>query len=419
MSEERSLFRKESEQARSAAWLGRVVLIRPISFLFITICALAFSVALALFFVSGEYTRKARVTGVLAPVDGIAKIIAQQSGIVEAVHVREGDAVRKDAALMILGDGRASRSREDAGKAITSRVMERRDALLLQLELAATAMRSEQAAFAQRLAGFQREIEQVDTEMASQAKRMAIASHGVDRARRLEDIGFVSPAALDRERDAALDQESRLEQLRRTRLGLARELAAVEFDAGAARARASSQLAALDMQRASIDQERIERDLQYHAAIVAPAAGVVATVLVEPGQMVTPGTPLATIIPENATLEAHLYSPSRSIGFIHAGQAVLLRYLAYPHQKFGMHRASVISVSRNPLLPNELGFTPIDGTREPVYRIKVALEGQAIRAYGRLEPLQPGMQVEADILLDRRRLVEWVFEPLLSLAGRA
>jgi membrane fusion protein len=29
------------------------------------------------------------------------------------------------------------------------------------------------------------------------------------------------------------------------------------------------------------------------------------------------------------------------------------------------------------------------------------------------------MQVEADVLLDRRRLIEWVFEPLASLAGRA
>jgi membrane fusion protein len=134
--------------------------------------------------------------------------------------------------------------------------------------------------------------------------------------------------------------------------------------------------------------------------------------------MVTAGTPLATIIPSDATLEGHLYSPSRSIGFVHEGQQVLLRYLAYPHQKFGMHRASVTAVSRNPMPPGELGFTPIDGSREPVYRIKVALEAQAIRAYGRLEPLQPGMQVEADILLDRRRLVEWVFEPLLSLAGR-
>ncbi len=412
------IFRQESEQARASAWLGRVVLIRPVSFSFITGCALAFSLALVLFFICGEYTRKARVAGVLAPTEGVAKIIAQQMGIVEAVHVREGERVAKDAALMILGDGRAGRAREDVGAAVSSRVADRQHALARQREFAMAALNAEQASFAKRRGGFERELEQVDAEMAAQARRMAIATGAVDRARRLEGIGFLSPAALDRERDAALDQESRLEQLRRTRLGLARELATMEFEMDTARARANAQLASIDQQRASLDQERIERDLQYHAAIVAPAAGIVTTVLVEPGQMVTPGTPLATIIPAHSILEAHLYSPSRSIGFVRAGQEVLLRYLAYPHQKFGMYRASVTSVSRNPMTPAELGFTPPDGSREPVYRIRVALEGQAIRAYGRLEPLQPGMQLEADILLDRRRLIEWIFEPLLSLAGR-
>ena len=412
------IFRRESQDARATAWLGRVVLIRPVSFTFITACAIAFSLALVAFFVCGEYTRKARVTGVLAPAHGVAKIIAQQSGIVEAVHVREGDRVEKDAALVILGDGRAGRAREDIGAAVSSRVAQRQHALTRQREFAVAAMRTEQASFVKRRTGFERELEQLDAEMASQGKRMAIASAGLGRAQRLAGIGFLSPAALDRERDAALDHQSRLEQMRRARLALARELSSIQFEADASRARANAQLAALDQQRASLDQERIERDLQYHAVIVAPTSGIVTTVLVEPGQMVMAGTSLATLIPAHSTLEGHLYSPSRSIGFVRAGQEVLLRYLAYPHQKFGMYKASVTSVSRNPMLPGELGFTPADGNREPVYRIKVALDGQSIRAYGQLEALQPGMQVEADILLDRRRLIEWIFEPLLSLAGR-
>ncbi len=415
---ERPLFRQESEQARATAWLGRVVLIRPMSFTLLTACAMGFAVALAIFFVFGEYTRKARVSGVLAPAQGVVKILAQQSGIVEAVHAREGAHLEKDAPLLILGDGRASRSSEEIGAAVTSRLAERQRALQQQRQHAVDAMRTEQAAFAQRKAGLARELEQLDVELESQTKRAALADQGLGRARRLERIGFLSGAALDHEHDAALDQQARLEATRRARMALARELAAAEFDGESARSRAHAQLAAIDMQRASIEQEHVERDLQYHAAIVAPAAGMVATVLVERGQMVTPGTPLATLIPANTVLEGHLFSPSRSIGFVRAGQEVLLRYLAYPHQKFGMHRANVVAVSRNPMLPGELGYTPLDGSREPLYRIKVALDAQAIRAYGHLEPLQPGMQVEADILLDRRRLIEWIFEPLLSLAGR-
>ncbi|MGZ5649391.1 MAG: HlyD family secretion protein, partial [Usitatibacter sp.] len=269
-----------------------------------------------------------------------------------------------------------------------------------------------------RQSALAKELAQLDTEIFSQAQRAMLAQDGLRRAYRLEGIGFLSAAGLDKERDSALDQESRLEAARRTRLALARDLAAVEFDIASARARANAQLASLDAQRAALDQEGIERGLQYRAEIVAPSSGIVATVLVEPGQTVTSGTPLATIIPSHARLEAHLYAPSRSIGFVRAGQVVLLRYLSYPHQKFGSHKARVLAVSRNPMPPNELGFTPIDGSREPLYRIKVALDEQSITAYGKQEPLQAGMQVEADILLDRRRLIEWIFEPLLSLAGR-
>jgi membrane fusion protein len=189
------------------------------------------------------------------------------------------------------------------------------------------------------------------------------------------------------------------------------------MEASAARLR--SQHATLDVQAAALAQEALERDLQYRSIVAAPSDGFVGAVVVEPGQTVLPGTALATLLPADTTLEAHLYSPSRSIGFVKPGQDVLLRYLAYPHQKFGSHHARVSAISANAMNAADLGFAPLDGSREPLYRIKAQLDAQAIEAYGRREPLQPGMQVEADVLLDRRRLIEWVFEPLLSLAGRA
>ncbi len=413
------LFRAQVRAHAETAWLGRIVLIRPLSFTFLTACALAMGAALGAFLLSGEYTRKARVAGVLAPEQGVVKIVAQQAGIVASVRVAEGEEVEREATLLALGDGRESAEREDIGAAVAARLAERQAAIMRQRESTEAAMRTEQAALTRRGAGLARELEQIDREIATQAARGEISERGVERAHRLEDIGFLSRAALDRERDAAMEQRSRLESLQRARLGLARDLDAARFDEDAARARSHAQLAAIDMQRAAIDQERLEHELQYRPAIVAPAAGTVATVLVEPGQTVLPGTALATLIPRDSRLEAYLYAPSRSIGFVRAGQEVLLRYVAYPHQKFGTYRARVLAVSRNPLPAADLGFAPPDGSREPLYRIKAALDSQSVLAYGRALPLQAGMQVEADILLDRRKLVEWIFEPLLSLAGRA
>ncbi len=413
-----ALFRSETEEARASAWLGRILLVRPLSFAFLTTAALAIALALAAFFTFGEYTRKARLAGVLAPKGGVVKVIAQQAGTIQDLRASEGGRIEENQPLMALVDARARSTLEDLGGSIAARLRERRRALDMQREHALAALRSEQAALQHRSAGLERELSQLDTELDIQARRLAASRQGADRWQRLEGSGFVSAAVADRERDAALEHESRYEGTRRTRLALARELAAVRLESDTARSRGSAQLAAIDAQAAALDQERVERGAQHRLAVLSPVRGTVATVLVETGQMVAAGAMVATILPADAGLEAHLFAPSRSIGFIRVGQEVLLRYLAYPHQKFGSHSARVIAIARNPLMPAELGFTPTDGSREPLYRIKVELATQTMSAYGRAEPLHPGMQLEADVQLDRRRLVEWVFEPLLSLAGR-
>ena len=414
-----ALFRRETEEARANAWLGRILLTRPLSFTVLTTVGLAMVIAMGAYFVVGEYTRKARVTGVLAPVHGIVKIVAQQAGVVQRVFVQEGSSVDREDAVLIIADGRIADARQDIGSAIGTRLSERRQALVSQREHALAALRSEQALISRRRAALDRELLLLEGELASQGQRATLARQSLERALNLERTGFISTAAVDRERDAALEQEARATATRRARVGLARDADGTELEAQSAYFRAHAQVAAIDMQLASLAQERVERDLQYRTTIASPAAGSIAAVLVEPGQAIMAGATVATLIPSDSRLEAHLFAPSRSIGFVRAGQEVVLRFLAYPHQKFGSHTARVVAVTRNPMPPSDLGFVPADGSREPLYRIKAELTAQSISAYGREEPLQAGMQVEADIRLDRRRLIEWIFEPLLSLAGRA
>jgi membrane fusion protein len=414
-----SLFRSESEQARATAWLGRVLLARPLSFSILALLAVSMAVALGAYFVFGDYTRKARVQGALAPADGVVKVVARQPGRVESLGIAEGHEVERDEVLLAVVDARSTDSAADVGGAIARRMTERRRALAQQREFVVAAMSGERSALLLRRAGLAREVEQLELELERQRSRVALAARGAARLARLEELGFVSASAADREREATLDHDARLEAMRRSRMALVRERGALDFEIGTALARAQAQLAALDTQRAALEQESLEREAQHRVAVTAPAPGIVATVLVEPGQTVGAGTMLATIIPQGAPLEAHLFAPSRAIGFVRPGQEVLLRYPSYPHQKFGTHRGRIAAIARNAMAPGELGFVPADGSREPLYRIKVELTSQSIEAYGQPEPLKAGMQVEADILLDRRRLIEWIFEPLLSLSGRA
>jgi membrane fusion protein len=55
------------------------------------------------------------------------------------------------------------------------------------------------------------------------------------------------------------------------------------------------------------------------------------------------------------------------------------------------------------------------GAGEALYRIIVAVDAQAIETQGQRWALAPGMRVEADLLLEQRRLYEWLIEPLQAL----
>jgi multidrug efflux pump subunit AcrA (membrane-fusion protein) len=125
----------------------------------------------------------------------------------------------------------------------------------------------------------------------------------------------------------------------------------------------------------------------------------------------------------DAPLEALLFAPSRTAGFVVPGQRVLLRYAAYPYQKFGLQSGRVVSVSQSAFAPSDLspGLQTQFGhqSNETLYRVTVALDSQSIATYGDVRLLKAGMALDADIVQDRRRIIEWMLEPIFAAAKRA
>jgi hypothetical protein len=116
-----------------------------------------------------------------------------------------------------------------------------------------------------------------------------------------------------------------------------------------------------------------------------------------------------------ARLEVHLYAPAGAVGFVRLGQPVVVRYRAFPYQKFGLYSGNVSAVGKTPLGPGELPGTIAAGARgagnEGLYRVQVAMARQSVAVHGHDQPLAAGMTLEADLLLDRRRIWEWIVEP--------
>ena len=180
--------------------------------------------------------------------------------------------------------------------------------------------------------------------------------------------------------------------------------------------KAATERSAIGRGVSQLDQELAEYGSRRTFVITAPAAGTATAILAHVGQTANTSQPLVSILPENTELVAHLIAPSPAIGFLAVNQTVSLRYRAFPYQRFGSYRAHVAEISKALIMPREADL-PIP-LQEPAYRVTVALDQQFVKAYGQDLRLQAGMLVDADIWLDRRRLYEWVLEPIYSVLGR-
>ena len=171
----------------------------------------------------------------------------------------------------------------------------------------------------------------------------------------------------------------------------------------------------LKSQLAGINQQITQADSQRSFDVLSSRDGVVTSLLVKDGMVANTNQPLMTILPVEASLEAVLFVPTRAYGFVKEKQQTRIRYQAFPYQRFGIYTGEIIEVAKSVILPNET-LLPVS-FQEPVYRVVVKLDEQGAIAYGVSVPLQAGMLLEADIVVDSRSLFEWLFESIYSIRG--
>ena len=151
--------------------------------------------------------------------------------------------------------------------------------------------------------------------------------------------------------------------------------------------------------------------------LIAPLDGQVASVSARVGVEAIPNLPLITIVPQGAAMEAQILVPTRAAGFVSEGQSVRLMVDAFPFQQFGAMQGQVRQIDRSSTRPGEMA-APIE-FKESVYRVRVALTGPMMQAYGIDKPLQAGMTLKADVITDKRTFLSYLLDPLLAARARA
>lgn len=417
-----SLFRPEAVEQQRQQWLGSVRLVRPVSLTLLTAAALLAALAVGAWLYFGEYTRKAQVAGVIVPDLGLIRLVPPVSGTVVERHVNEGQAVRAGDVLFVVALERSTLDSASQAQ-IQASLDERRRSLAETARQQAALSASEQDALARRLRDMQREIDQIDVEAALHRQRVALAQQALARLESLRADNFISPAQLQAKSEELLALQTQAQGLERQRASLSRERSNVESELRSTPMRERGRQGEIERDQATLTREAAEYEGARLVQVRAPRDGTVSAVAAELGQTVTPASALASLVPAGARLQAHLFAPSGAMGFIQPDQAVRLRLQAFPHQKYGALQGRVLQVSRTPLGPSELSSLTAAGPSsavpgEALFRITVALDADPA-AQGWTQPLVAGLRLDADVLLERRRLVEWLFAPVLGLAQRA
>ncbi|ALN64785.1 ABC antibiotic efflux pump, membrane fusion protein, HlyD subfamily [Lysobacter antibioticus] len=109
-----------------------------------------------------------------------------------------------------------------------------------------------------------------------------------------------------------------------------------------------------------------------------------------------------------SSMQAQLWVPDRAIAAIRPGTPAVLRYRAFPYQRYGLQHGRVVAIAAAASSPDQIHRRSGLRLDAPVWSVQVELDRQRIGT----QALRAGMRVDAELQLEQRRLYEFVLAPL-------
>ncbi|MBC8020045.1 MAG: HlyD family efflux transporter periplasmic adaptor subunit [Methyloceanibacter sp.] len=410
----RSLFRPEAlefqKQYREFGQVGRLQSSSAKALAWLLTIAVG---SLIVFVCIAGYTRKETVGGYLAPALGTSNIFVPEQGTITAVHVAQEQRVAKGDILLTIDTSQITADGVDVNATILKSLSLQKTLLTNQVNEEERTTRAEHARLTAAITSGQAELAQLSAQMQIQQEQIDLAQKLVNTAEKMHAAGYMAAPELFSRREGLLQARQGLSALKQRHVARETELAETRSALEQMPTQSARRLQPLQSELAQIDQRSAEIGGRQSFSIRAPIDGRVANVQAKVGQIADPKKPQLDILPLESPLQAVLFVPTRAIGFVRPGQKVRLLYEAFPFQRFGTYSGHVVSVSKTILSETEVA-APVQ-LREAAYKVIAALDRPDVDANGQKIPLQAGMLLRADILLERRELVRWLLDPILNV----
>jgi hemolysin D len=161
--------------------------------------------------------------------------------------------------------------------------------------------------------------------------------------------------------------------------------------------------------------------------LAAPVDGVVQQLAVHTiGGVVTPGQALLAVVPLDSHLEIEAMVSNRDIGFVHAGQAAEVKIDTFNFTRYGLLHGEVFNVSQDAITrdkPQDRSSDKSPGAetsssepkgQEMNYAARVTLERTKMQIDDKLVNLSPGMAVTVEIKTGSRRIISYLLSPIMK-----
>lgn len=422
VSSEKSLFRSQAIEFAKSQSYGTVIIKSYINHNILVFFFCVIAVAIIGFFMLFTTTRNVQVSGVLLPEKGLIRVKPGQSSVVKKINVEEGQEIKSGDVLFVLNNEHQTGSNQSAEKTVSTLLKNRSDSYHEELLDAKQQSVRKTSWIHKKIEDLLQDGARLDEQISLQKSRIELTENIFQRFKELYSNKYISIAQLEEKEANLLDQRQRLVDLIRLKGTNEREYNAAEAEYHDLRYQTQRDIAAVKRGELTVQQDLAESEARREVYMAAPISGRIITVMAEIGKLVSADSTLASIVPVDSKLVAEIYAPSRSVGFVRPGMKVLLRYQAYPYQKFGQYEATVYEVGGTPISIQETMLSEttnaLNLSSEPLYRIRLKLKQQSVLAYGKPISLKVGMLLNANIIVERRHLYEWILEPLFSIYGR-
>ncbi|MCL2713032.1 MAG: HlyD family efflux transporter periplasmic adaptor subunit [Alphaproteobacteria bacterium] len=398
--------------------------------------AVIVSLFLALRF--AHFSRTESVRGLIASSLGSERLDAPRNGVIKEIYVKQGDTVHPGTAIYQIAMSDATSSAGESvvaseGRALTQQranqvaEMQRAEAFLKGANEQQAAVEREQkkvvAALDEQEKGMQELVDEAKAKVAHMREMVA--------------KGYATQVQLDEYLRSKAEYERQLIEVRVRRVEQTRQETEKKREFQILLAEKESQRVNAGSQIAAIDARLTGLKTQSSMVVQSQSEGQVLSVNVTIGDSVEPGQHVALIGSPKAEALIVLDVPSRAIGLVKVGQSVVLKYDAFPYKTFGIQHGRVTSVAQaavsgpggaKPDLGSlaslggaALGAAAAGGigaVKQSVYRVEVKPEKNEIMAYGEKRRLTLGSTLSAEIIVERRRLIDWVLDPVRAMGGR-